>query len=599
MNKQSLPLESPEALQERLLAALHASETGTWKWDIAEDRVQWDEPLARVYGLDFAHAPKTAGDFLALVHPDDRQRVWAVVERSLKQQIDPDHEFRIVRPDGSVRWIYDRSRVIRDAAGKPLYIIGACLDITKRKRFEHALLDSETRLELATNAAGLGIWDWDLRTNGMVYSERAKAIYGFALHDAVTFDKVRSATHPEDLPRTSGMAKRALDPAVREREPYEYRVIHPDGSVRWVLAHGFAVFEQVEGADRAVRYVGTIQDITDRRQTEKALRDSESRLRLAIDAGHMAIWEYDVAADAVIGSPELNRLLGFPEDAMPSLQELRAGYYPGEEGRVRAAGAEALARGDKFFEVEYRYRRLDSSLRWLLLRAEIVLTAAGAPERVIGVVLDITEQKRAVERQQLLINELNHRVKNTLTTVQSITAQTLRHATKVAHAQADIERRLVALSQAHDLLTEQGWEKARIAAVVDRAILPFLTGPLRVHAKGTDAWLNPKSALDLAMALQELVTNAMKYGALSNATGKVAIAWEIESRETDDVLRLQWRESGGPAVRPPKRKGFGSRLIRTLAADAGGEASLEFNGAGLNCSLTFLLPRREIAEKER
>jgi PAS domain S-box-containing protein len=593
------PLHSPGATEERLLAALNASGTGTWKWTIAEDRVEWDEALARVYGVDHARSPRTAAQFLALVHPDDRARVASIIEASLTRDIDPDYEFRAVLPDGTVRWIYDRSKLVRDAAGQPLYILGACLDITKRKLAEQALADSRERLELAVTAAELGVWDWDLRTGEIVYSERAKAICGFPADAPVTFEQVRACTHPDDHRRTAAIARRALDPALREREPYEYRVLRPDGSVRWVLAHGRAIFETVDGVETAVRYAGTLQDITARRQIEKALRDSESRLRLAVDAGRMAIWEYDARTQSIVGSPELNRLLGFSRDATPSIDDLRAGYYPGEEERVRAAGVAALQRGDRFFEVEYRYLRKDLSMRWLLLRAEVQLGAAGTPERAIGVLTDVTDQRRGAERQQLLINELNHRVKNTLASIQSIAAQTLRHAADLPRAGANLEARLLALSRAHDLLTEQNWERARITAVVARVLAPFVADGSRLRTSGPDVWLAPKSAIDLAMALQELATNATKYGALSSAGGSVALEWE-RGRERDiDVLRLHWSESGGPAPRMPQRAGFGLRLLRTLAAEGGGDVHLDFRETGLRCTLSLASPELPTAEPGR
>jgi PAS domain S-box-containing protein len=134
-------------------------------------------------------------------------------------------------------------------------------------------------------------------------------------------------------------------------------------------------------------------DVTEQKRGEDALRASEARLRLAVDAGRMAIWEIDVATDTLIGSPELYQLLGFPPDARPSIAEIRARYYPGERERMQAAGQEAIARGERFVEVEFRYIRPDEALRWMLLRAEMKLNPDGVPARVVGVILDITEQK--------------------------------------------------------------------------------------------------------------------------------------------------------------------------------------------------------------
>jgi PAS domain S-box-containing protein len=254
-------------------------------------------------------------------------------------------------------------------------------------------LQAAELLDLVGQAAGLGTWEWDLATNRMFYSDRARAICGFG-DQSLTLQMVRDVTHPEDLPRTSAMAAAALDPARREKAPYEYRVVRADGCVRWVRAHGAAVFEQQDGETRAVRYVGTIQDITDRKKTEQALLESEARLRLALDAGRLAVWEYDVATDTVKGSPELYRLLGFPEGATPSMSELREGYHPEDQGVAAKAGREAFEKGERFFEAEYRYC-VGGQLRWLHLRGEILTDPSGIPLSVIGVVGDITRPKES------------------------------------------------------------------------------------------------------------------------------------------------------------------------------------------------------------
>ena len=168
-------------------------------------------------------------------------------------------------------------------------------------------------------------------------------------------------------------------------------------------------------------------DLSESKLSQAALAKSEIRLRLAIDAGRMAVWEVETATERATGSPELNRLLGFPPDASPSMEEIRERYYPGERDRIRAIVMEALARGERHIETELRIVWRDGSTHWLLLRAELQDVKDGIPDRALGVALDITEMKKAEEHQQLLINELNHRVKNTLATVQSIASQSLRN----------------------------------------------------------------------------------------------------------------------------------------------------------------------------
>jgi PAS domain S-box-containing protein len=274
--------------------------------------------------------------------------------------------------------------------------------------------DGDARLRQALRAAELGVWDWDLLEDTFVYSRRAREICGLPQDDTpLQLEQLRARTHPDDLPRVHAMLLRALDPAVRERKPYEYRVVHPDGQVRWVVATGEATFATVDGATRAVRYIGTLQDATEPHRLREALQASQARLHLAIEAGRMAVWEADLGRDTVAGSPELNRLLGFPEDARPTMEAIRAGYPPGERERLRACIRQAQERGDRFFESEFRYRHPDGTQRWLLLRAEIQ-PDEGEPARTVGVLMDVTDRRlaeealRASEAQLQLAQRVGH-----------------------------------------------------------------------------------------------------------------------------------------------------------------------------------------------
>ncbi|HEX8468486.1 MAG TPA: HWE histidine kinase domain-containing protein [Allosphingosinicella sp.] len=192
------------------------------------------------------------------------------------------------------------------------------------------------------------------------------------------------------------------------------------------------------------------------------------------------------------------------------------------------------------------------------------------------------EQARAEQHQLLLINELNHRVKNTLASVQGIAFQTLRGEVSLVEARARFEARLMALSGANNLLTEENWGGASLERVVSDSIEHLAGEARRFDVDGQSLRLAPRAALALAMALHELGTNAVKYGALSTEGGRVSIRWT----QTGDRLHLTWLESGGPAVEAPGRRGFGSRLIeRGLAADLGGGAVLRFDPTGLRCDI--------------
>jgi len=199
----------------------------------------------------------------------------------------------------------------------------------------------------------------------------------------------------------------------------------------------------------------------------------------------------------------------------------------------------------------------------------------------------LDQARRAAEHQQLLIGELNHRVKNTLATVQSIVTQTLRTNATSEDAKEAVQMRLLALSRAHDVLTRESWEGADLIEVVTRALEPYQTSnENRIHLGGPHVRLTPRMSLALAMALHELATNAVKYGALSNKIGIVEVSWTVENGAAPPRLNLRWVERGGPPVKAPSRRGFGSRLIeRSLAQDLDGHVEIAFVPTGVVCTV--------------
>jgi two-component sensor histidine kinase len=204
---------------------------------------------------------------------------------------------------------------------------------------------------------------------------------------------------------------------------------------------------------------------------------------------------------------------------------------------------------------------------------------------VVGATVDITERKRAELHLRLLVNELNHRVKNSLATIQAIAAQTFHAARSLPQAQEAFSARIVALAEAHDLLTRENWEGADLLDLLGR-LEDLHGGPGRFTTEGGSVRLSPRMALSLSMALHELATNAVKYGALSSLEGHVRIGWTVVTGGTHPRLGLTWTEVGGPPVSPPTRRGFGSRLIeRGLAAELSGEAHIEFRPDGVVCRI--------------
>ena len=220
--------------------------------------------------------------------------------------------------------------------------------------------------------------------------------------------------------------------------------------------------------------------------------------------------------------------------------------------------------------------------------AELMLTVRTLGEQV-GRVL---ERKRTEEHQRLLINELNHRVKNTLAIVQSVASQTFRGDAVDPSSRLAFESRLAALAAAHDVLTEQNWESASLHDVVRKTGSGCGADESRVRVRGPEVRVEPRTAVALGMALHELCTNAVKYGSLSSEAGVVEIGWDlVEDGGTRRMIRLEWREQGGPPVAAPSKRGFGSRMIeRALASELGGTVELRFLPEGLHCLVEAPLP---------
>jgi PAS domain S-box-containing protein len=198
---------------------------------------------------------------------------------------------------------------------------------------------------------------------------------------------------------------------------------------------------------------------------------------------------------------------------------------------------------------------------------------------------DVTDRVLAERQQKLLVDELNHRVKNTLATVQSIAANTLRASPDPAEFKEAFVARLMALSTTHDLLTASNWRSADLQDILATEL--GLYGVDRIHLAGPPIELPPSHAVAVGLLLHELATNAAKYGALSVPNGRLTIDWELVNDGEHDLLRLKWAEAGGPEVAPPSRRGFGSRLIQTVLRGAlQGDAKLEFTPGGVRCLAT-------------
>ena len=335
-----------------------------------------------------------------------------------------------------------------------------------------------------------------------------------------------------------------------------------------------------------------------RREAAQEMEVQKIRLQAVLDTVPVAVWfTFDDGGMQVIGNRRAAEMLQLPEMANASLsvpppqapQHYRL-FQNGVELSPERLPLRRALRGETVANEEMELRFRDGSALFGLVQAAPLRDGAGKIVGAVSAGLDITDRKRTEEHRLMLLNELNHRVKNTLATVQSIAVQSFRGRTDGGGREM-FEARLLALSRAHDVLTEESWQGANLDEIVAQAIAPYRDGHLdRFQVHGPQVRLSAKQALSITMALHELATNAAKYGALCNDKGRVDIDWDETSG--GEWLRMAWREKGGPAVAPPRHRGFGTRLIeRGLAEELGGATRIEFRPDGVWCEITARLNR--------
>ena len=580
------------ASEERYQLALEAaSGVGTWDWDILADRVYADARYAAFHGVTPERAAQGAplSEYSRALHPDDFERLLKSGRTHLSTTGDFLEEYRLNHADGSTRWVQTRGRVYRDAKGWAVRHRGVMVDITERKRIEAALEATEADLRIAVEAAGLGRWDHNPSTGERYWDRRCREIYG--LPDGMIenpIDAFERLVHPDDLPALMDAIRAAMEPAGDNTINREYRILrHDDGALRWIETFGRAFFE----GGQCVRFVGVASDVTERKDAAARVILQEATMALAIDAANVGTWDFDPRDRQLIASERGYEMFGIAPGSPAGVDDFYAQMHPDDRDAVRAvllASMDATLRSP--IEVEFRtIGRDDAVERWIAAKGRGFFDEAGACVRVVGATVDITERKKAELHLRLLVNELNHRVKNSLATIQAIAGQTFHAARSLPQAQEAFSARIVALAEAHDLLTRENWEGAELSDLLGR--LQALHGaPGRFSFDGPPVRLSPRMALSLSMALHELATNAVKYGALSTLNGQVRIAWSVRPKSGTATgaprLVLTWIESGGPPVSPPTRRGFGSRLIeRGLAAELSGEARIDFEPEGVVCRI--------------
>ena len=393
-----------------------------------------------------------------------------------------------------------------------------------------------------------------------------------------------SAIHLTDVDRLRGYAMGAVD--------YVPVPVIPD-----VLRAKVKVFVELYRKTRELEQLnlkleGHVAERTaELEASNMRLLQSEQGRSLALAAGQMGSWEWDIAASRGSWDEGQYRIFGVePQDFQISTDNIRNLLHPDDWEPLRQV-VQRMAKGERTQQVEFRVRRPNGKLRWCTGTAAASVDAAGNVVRISGVTIDVTERKEAEERQVLLAREVDHRARNALAIIQSIIRLT--RAKSVDDYVATVEGRIKALALAHTLLSDSRWHGADLGTLVAEEFAPYRGGN-KIELKGPNVSLSPATAQGIALALHELATNAAKHGALSSLKGRVSLTWQLQP----DILTLHWVESGGPPIRTPSARSFGLKVIKaSIEQQLGGRATFDWNPRGLRCDLAIAL--REVRESRQ
>lgn len=384
------------ALQEQTQRLAHAqalAHLGSWDWEIGSGRMEWSAEQFRIFGYEPGAALTTHETFLAALLLDDHERVLAAMNATLVDRAPFDLECRILRPNGEVRVIHARGEVHRDGTGHPIGMDGTVLDITERKQVEDALRASEARWQLAVRGSNDGIWDWNIQTGDVFFSARWKEMRGYEAHElACVLDEWRSRIHPDDLDRVL----QGLDQYLAKQNTefcQEYRVQRKDGSYMWVFDRGVA---QWADDGTPLRMAGSESDITERKQAEEALRESEACSRSIVETALDAVIAIDQAGRVIGWNPQAEAMFGYTAQEAIG-RGLSETIIPVQFRQAHAAGVQRVFQNGENPRMNRRleFSALHRDGHGIPVEFAMALTHVGGQPVLSAFVRDITERKWA------------------------------------------------------------------------------------------------------------------------------------------------------------------------------------------------------------
>lgn len=548
-----------------------------WETD-ADGVVVADSPSWRAYTGQTLEEWLGYG-WLDAIHPDDRayaERKWreAMAVRGLVNA-----EFRLRAPDGGWRWTNVRAAPVLDPSGRVEKWAGINIDIEARKQAEAALRQSEELRRIALTSGRMGTWRWDLRDR-LIWGDAAFLdLWGFP-----PSDEPRGLADFTDRMSPQGQAEMGemITRAIAAGEEFDGQLAVVDGPTegRWVRWRG--------RAERGRPWIvnGVSFDVTEQRLAEERLRASEERLRVLIEGMPQLVWRAVDDGHWTWASPQWTAYTG-QSDADSHGRGWLEPVHPEDREAARAAWSRAVEAG--IFKAEYRiHHGPEQSYRWFQTRAAPVCDEAGAIVEWLGTSTDIDDVRTLQVRLEVLVRELQHRSRNLIGVITALSNRTIGRGSPVE----SFTIRLKALSRAQALLSQSGSDKVAVEALVRAELAAHADGACdRVTVGGPAVMLTSEHVQNFALALHELATNAVKYGALKEETGRLSVTWDVIQAASGRRLALEWVESGVD-LEPETvtRRGYGRELIeKALAYALGGSTEYVLTAGGVRCRIELPL----------